>query len=136
MFPRIFALGAVLLLAAGGAALADGDPANGEKVFRKCKACHTATADGPNKVGPNLYGIVDAAAARQEGYKYSDAFLERAAEGLVWTEENLDHWLENPLDFAPRSKMVLKLAKESEREDIIAYLRSQAPPATVPPDNR
>ncbi|MHA1569788.1 MAG: c-type cytochrome, partial [Alphaproteobacteria bacterium] len=80
--------GALAMIFAGGAAFADGDAAKGEKVFKKCKSCHTLQA-GKNKVGPNLAGIVGRKAAAADGYKYSGSLKKAAAKGLAWDEENL-----------------------------------------------
>ena len=63
----------------------EGDPAAGEKVFRKCAACHAIEPDGPNKVGPSLYGVVGRTTGTVEGFKYSDAMLKAGEEGHVWT---------------------------------------------------
>lgn len=54
-------------------ALADGDPVNGQKIFRRCIACHTVDSGGPSRVGPNLHGIVGSVTAQAEGFRYSDA---------------------------------------------------------------
>lgn len=103
----------------------EGDPEKGEKVFRKCRACHVA--DKPtNRVGPHLFGVLGRPAASVEGYNYSEAMKTKAAEGLVWDEEKLDAYLADPKSFIPGNKMVFPgLKKEDEREDVIAYLRSQ-----------
>ena len=117
------ALSAVFCLGSPISASA-GDVEAGEKVFKKCKACHTVDQGGKNKVGPNLFGILDADAGQAEGFKYSKAFLARVEEGLTWTTENLDAWLENPQDFIKKSKMVLKIKKAEDRENVIAYLET------------
>ncbi len=108
--------------AAGEAAA--GDPAAGKKVFNKCKACHFADKE-KNKVGPYLKGVVGRKAAAVEGFKYSDAMKAKAAEGLVWTEENLKAYLAAPKKFVPGNKMAfVGLKKDKDIADVIAYLKS------------
>lgn len=124
---RIFMTAALATVLAALAlpAWADGDAAKGEKVFRKCKACHAVGPDAKNKVGPQLNGIVGAEIASVEGFKYSDAFMAKKAEGLVWTEDNLEAYLEKPKDFIPKTRMSFAgLRKEDDREDVIAYLKT------------
>lgn len=107
---------------ASGSAFADGDAAKGEKVFNKCKSCHTVEA-GKHRVGPSLHAIVGRKAGTVEGYgKYKG--LQGA--DFSWTEENLEKWLEDPKKFLGKAtSMSLKLAKESERKDVIAYLKTK-----------
>ncbi|MDA0701734.1 MAG: cytochrome c family protein [Proteobacteria bacterium] len=101
-----------------------GDPAAGEKVFRKCKACHTAEKGGPNRVGPNLYGIVGRPTASAADYSYSSAMTEH---GGTWTEATLDTYLADPKAEVPGTKMAfVGLKKEADRLDVIAYLKSLA----------
>lgn len=96
-----------------------GDVAAGEKVYRKCKACH-AVEDGKNRVGPHLYGIMGREVASVDGFKYSDAMQ---AVGGTWTPEQMDAWLADPKGFAPGNKMSFAgLKKEDDRVNIIAYL--------------
>ena len=126
---RKMLVGALAALALGGLAApalagADaGDPAKGEKVFKKCKACHSVEP-GKNKVGPTLFGVVGRVVGSVEGYKYSKAMLAKKDEGLVWTEENLDKFLEKPKKFIPGTKMSFAgLRKPQQRADVIAYLK-------------
>ncbi|MEO3415156.1 cytochrome c family protein [Roseovarius sp. CAU 1744] len=100
-----------------------GDAAKGEKVFRKCKACHAVGEDAKNKVGPILNGIVGRAAASEADFAYSPAFEQAAADGLVWTVDQLAAFLEKPKDVVDGTKMSFAgLRKEQDRADIIAYL--------------
>lgn len=116
----IGSLGALTLLAAP--ALAQ-DAEKGERVFRKCQACHMVGDEAKNKVGPVLNGIVGRPAGSIEDFAYSDAMMAKAAEGLVWDEETLDAFLTKPKDFIDGTKMAFPgLRKESDRANIIAYL--------------
>ncbi len=104
---------------------ADGDVAKGEKVFRKCKACHAIGEGAKNKVGPVLNGVVDRQIATTEGFKYSAALTELGAEGQTWTAEDLAAFLEKPRNYAKGTKMSFAgLRKEADRQNIIAYLAS------------
>jgi cytochrome c len=111
--------------ALSGPAFADGDAAAGEKVFNKCKACHTVEA-GKNKVGPSLHAIIGRAPASVEGFNYSKAMKEFAS-GHTWDEETLNQYLEAPKKMVPGTKMAfVGLKKEDDREDVIAYLKQFA----------
>ncbi len=100
------------------------DPVRGEKVFRKCKACHAVGDGAKSKIGPALNGIIDNEIASVEGYKYSKAFMTRKQEGFVWTVEALDAYLEKPKSVIQGGKMsFVGLRKSADRADVIAYLR-------------
>ncbi len=105
-----------------GAAVAEGDAAKGEKVFKKCKTCHTFDP-GKKKIGPHLKGVVGRKAGAVEGYKYSKAM---AAADITWDEANLDKYLTKPKKFLKGTKMSFAgLKKEAQRADLIAYLKAQ-----------
>ena len=98
------------------------DPAAGEKVAGKCKACHDLSKGGPNKIGPNLWDIVGAKQAHLDNFSYSDAVK---GLGGQWTYENLDKFLTKPKDYAPGTKMAFPgLPKPEDRAAVIAYLRT------------
>jgi cytochrome c len=118
-------LAALAMAGFAGGALADGDAAEGEKVFKKCKTCHQVGPDAKNRVGPELNGIVGRTAGAAEGFKYSGAMMAKAGEGFVWTEENIDAYLADPKGYIPGNKMTFAgLKKEDDREDVIAYLKT------------
>jgi len=99
--------------------LASADPAAGEKVFAKCKACHKL--DGTDGTGPHLNGVVGRAKASAAGFAYSEALL--AMVGDAWTPENLDGFLTNPKGYAPGTKMSFAgLPKVEDRASVVAYL--------------
>jgi len=105
-----------------GTALAEGDAAAGEKVFKKCKVCHSFDP-GKKKIGPHLMGVVGRKSGSVEGYKYSKAM---AAADITWDEANLDKFLTKPKAFLKKTKMSFGgLKKESQRADLIAYLKAQ-----------
>src|SRR5690625_3667188 len=109
------------------AAIAAADPSEGEGVFRRCAACHTYEEGGPNRVGPNLWNVVGGPVAHLDGFNYSDAAEEMAAEGVTWTYDNLATYLENPRDFMPGTRMVFPgLSSLEERAAVIALLREQS----------
>lgn len=106
-------------------AAGEGDPAKGEKVFKKCKVCHMVGEGAKKKVGPPLNNIIDAKAGSQEGFKYSKSMVEKGEGGLTWTVENLDAYLEKPKDVVPKGKMAFPgLKKDADRADVIAYLKT------------
>ncbi len=113
------------VLAAGVVALtsqvafAEGDAAKGEKIFRKCKSCHSLEA-GKKKVGPSLAGVFGRTAGSVEGFRYSKGMKDS---GIVWDAETLDQFLTKPKDFVPKTRMSFPgLKKEQDRADLIAYL--------------
>jgi cytochrome c len=107
-----------------------GDPAAGEKVFAKCKACHTIDQGGPNGIGPNLYGVAgDAIAEGRGGFAFSDAL--KAHKG-TWDEATLNQWLSGPAKFASGTKMTFAgLDDAKQRADVIAYLNSKGGKLTL-----
>ena len=99
--------------------------AKGEKVFKKCKACHQVGEGAKDRTGPVLNGVVGSAAGAVEGFKYSKALKSMAEEGLVWDEENLSAFLAKPKKFMKGTKMSFAgVKKEEDMAAIIAYLSS------------
>ncbi len=119
---RLLMIAGTALLALTAQASAEGDPAKGEKVFKKCAACHAVGENAKNKVGPELNGIVGRPWGAIEGYKYSKALV-AMSDGKVWDEETLDVYLTKPRDLIPKGKMAFAgLRKEADRDNVIAYL--------------
>lgn len=105
--------------------LAAADIAEGQKVARKCTACHTFEQGAANKIGPNLWNIVGQAKAAVDGFRYSSAFEDVSDQ--TWGYEELDAFLANPRDYVPGTKMSFAgLRKIEDRAAIIAYMRSQS----------
>ncbi|MGE0231302.1 MAG: cytochrome c family protein [Flavobacteriaceae bacterium] len=106
-------------------ALADGDAAKGEEVFKKCRACHEVGEGAKAKVGPVLNGVIGRTAGTSEGFtQYSEAMKEAGAGGLVWNEETLSQYLANPKQFVSKNKMAFAgLKKDDDIADVIAYLK-------------
>lgn len=102
----------------------------GEKIYKKCKACHAVGAGAKNRIGPHLNSLLDRKAGSVEGFKYSKAMLAAGREGLVWTKETLDEFLTKPKAMIKKTKMAFPgLRKAENRADLIAYLITLAPPA-------
>jgi cytochrome c2 len=103
------------------ALVAAADLAEGEKLFRRCAACHAVEA-GKNKAGPSLFGIVGRDIASADGFSYSDALAGLEGE---WTLDKLSAWIENPRAYAPGNRMGFPgLKDEGDRANLMGYLQS------------
>ena len=97
--------------------------ADGEKVFKKCAACHSITKGGGNKIGPALWGVLGRQAGSISDYKYSKRM---AAHGKSWSFEEMNGFLTKPKDWIKGTKMSFAgLKKETERAAVILYMNSK-----------
>jgi cytochrome c len=118
---------ALVVLAGLGAdhSRAAGDAAKGESAFvRQCAICHTVEEGGPNRFGPNLFGILHRKAGTVAGFDYSRAF--KAAASWDWNEDLVAGWIGAPGVMVPGTAMgVFQGVAQSDRDDIVAYLAAQ-----------
>ena len=106
------------------ALLAMGDLAHGEKVFKKCTACHMIAAGGKNMIGPNLWSVIGRQAGVVSDYKYSKAMI---AYGKEWTFEEMNSYLIKPQAYIKGTKMAFAgLRKEKDRASVILYMNSKS----------
>ena len=101
-----------------------GDVANGEKIFKKCAACHSIVKGGKNKIGPALYNVVGRKVGAVNDYKYSKAL---AGYEKAWTFEELNGYLIKPAKWIKGTKMAFAgLRKEKDRASVIKYLNQNS----------
>jgi cytochrome c len=122
---HLLALGAFLtLVPIAGSKAQSGDPEAGRRVFNQCTACHTINQGGPNRVGPNLHGVMGRKAGSIEGFRYSANLKQLGEGGHVWNEETLRPYLQNPKAVAPQGIMAFPgLRNEQQLNDVIAYVK-------------
>ena len=106
------------------AVMALGDVVSGEKIFKKCAACHSIKSGGKNKIGPALYNVVGRAVGGVSDYKYSKTL---ASYGKEWTFEELNGFLTKPSSYLKGTKMSYAgLRKEKDRASVIKYLNQNS----------
>jgi cytochrome c len=104
------------------AALQKASAESGKDVFKACTQCHTGEKGGPNKLGPNLWGIVGRDIGKHEGFKYSPAVAEK---GGKWTWDHLAAYVHSPKSYIPGNRMSFVGVKDvAELADVLAYLRT------------
>jgi cytochrome c len=113
------------------AVMSMGDASSGEKIFKKCAACHSIAKGGKNKIGPALYNVVGREIGKVADYKYSKAL---AAYGKEWSFEELNGFLIKPAKWIKGTKMAYAgLRKEKDRASVIKYLNQNSDnPLTLP----
>ena len=111
-----------------------GDAEQGADVFKKCKSCHQIGEGAKNRVGPHLNGIFGRPAGSVEDVKYSKSMIRAGDDGLIWTEETLDAYIENPKALISKTRMSFRGIKDAtERSHLLAYLRAYSDnPADIP----
>jgi cytochrome c len=102
------------------AAYAAGNATSGADLFKRCMVCHTANKDGPNRVGPNLFGVVGRKAGTLPGFSYSPAMK---SYGAVWSEDSLAKFIAAPGTVVPGTKMPFGgFSQAQQAQDVAAYL--------------
>ena len=101
-----------------------GNPEAGAKLFKaKCATCHTCNEGGPNKQGPNLFGVMGRQSGQTNGFKYTDA---NKGSGITWTNQTMFDYLQNPKKYIKGTNMAFPgFKKEKDRHDMVAYLNTQ-----------
>ena len=133
-----------VLAAAAAPALAEGDAVKGEQTFKQCQTCHTVADDSGAvlagkgaKTGPNLYGVFGRQAGSHADFKYGDSVVAVGAGGLIWDEANFVEYVQDPTAFLKaklddkkaKSKMMFKVKKAEDAENLYAYLIQFSPNA-------
>ena len=106
--------------------LANANVEAGAAVFKKCQACHSGEKGGPNKVGPDLWDLIDRPVAEHEGFAYSAGMKDFSKGGTEkWTYDNINHFITAPKKFVKGTAMGFAgLPKDEDRANVIAYLRT------------
>jgi cytochrome c len=112
-----------LALAVPSSARAEGDAKHGEELYAQCMACHQIAY---NQVGPRHVGVFGRKAGSLADYNYSAALKNS---GIVWNEETLNRWIENPRALVPGTKMLFGgMPDPRDRADLITYLKIATKP--------
>jgi cytochrome c len=110
------------LALSGKQGFAVGDAAAGEKVFKKCKACHVVNKE-QNRTGPHLFNLIGRPAGSLEGYKKYSKVMKNS--GIVWDEETLDAYLKAPKKYLKGTRMAfVGLKKDTDRSNVITYIKT------------
>jgi cytochrome c len=118
--PAITVTALMLFLVAAGSTRA-ADLAAGQRMFAKCRICHTVAAGAPSAVGPNLHGLFGRKAGSLNDFDYSAAMK---ASGITWNDDTLAQYLRDPKGFIPGNRKAFPgITDEQEPSDLIAYLK-------------
>ena len=119
---QLFLCATAAIVITASQALASGDIVKGKKLSNKCKSCHTLNEGGKNRLGPNLFDILNKPAGAVEGYKYSKAM---SASGIVWDDSTFIEFVAKPKKVVKGTKMSFKgIKKATQRADLLAYFKS------------
>ncbi|MFY9210489.1 MAG: c-type cytochrome [Aestuariivita sp.] len=136
MKPRVFLPAALAAIFAAGVVFSEeiGDAQAGAAIFSQCSSCHEVGEGARDRVGPHLNGIFGRNAAAHEGYRYSASMQRAGTDGLVWTLETLDAYIENPRALVSKTRMSFRGVKDAnDRANLMAYLRTYSDnPSDVP----
>lgn len=99
--------------------------ANGEKIFKRCAACHMVGPDAKNRVGPELNDLIGRTAGSLEDYKYTDAMIEAGETGLVWDDQTIEAFIADPKAMVKGNKMAfIGVKNPRDRASVVAYIMS------------
>lgn len=113
-----------LIIVGGPESASAGDVAAGQKVFKKCVACHAVGDGAKNKVGPHLNDVFGRVAGELDGYKYSKAMVKAGQDGLVWDHQSLEEYLKKPRAMIKGTRMAFAgLRKDTDLQNVIAYMK-------------
>ena len=117
---RVGSVAALATIVLATPVLAAGDATKGQALFVRCQVCHTAQKSAPNRIGPNLFGVVGRKAGTLPSYAYSSAMTKS---GIVWGADTLPHYLMGPSNVVPGTKMTFAgLSNQQQADDMAAYL--------------
>jgi len=101
------------------------DPVKGQQIAARCKACHDFSQNGPNRVGPNLWGVIGRKPGTHPGFSYSSAMVDEGNKIGAWDADHIFQFLESPGSYLPGTKMMfIGLQSPEDRANVIAWLKT------------